>query len=118
MRKLPETPGNWDLPLPLGSLRGRLHRGEPHSSFSNLRWAGLRRLFDATPALRAASDDVVLRFVSQPWHTRGLLISKSFGTRTGVSIQLSVLEELARQKEPGSEIERFATTAVTAALAP
>jgi hypothetical protein len=116
----PRLVGTSDLPLTLGTLRARLASGEPHPLIDPARWRALTLILRSDPALASAPADQYLRFVSQPWQTRGKAVAP-VKDRYGkaAAIQLSALDELAAldpKSEQAARRVRFLRAALQAAL--
>lgn len=112
-------PGRLELPLPLKALRGRLNGGERYFQFSEERWSALEFLLTAIPELAAAKDETVLRFVAEPFQSGGKKIVPGHD-RKGVTVQVAVLDEVARLRKSDPEglkrELRFLSAAFSAAL--
>ncbi|MDE2510580.1 MAG: hypothetical protein KGL74_05615, partial [Elusimicrobia bacterium] len=110
--------GRGDIPLPLGTIRGRLASGERHPLVDEARWNALASVLESEPALAAVPDAKVLRFVTEAWQTHGKFIAR-VKDGSGAMIQVSALARLATLK-PGSDEwkreRRFLSAALQAAL--
>jgi hypothetical protein len=108
----------YDLPFPLSSLRPRLASGDRYGQFTQERWEAFGLLEKSIPALANASGETVVRFVGEPFQTRGRRIA-SMADGKGVIIQFSVLDDVARLRDDPAGLARelrFLTAAFAAAL--
>jgi hypothetical protein len=118
LRAQPAAHARADMPMTLATLRGRFASGERHPFFDEPRWAALRLVLGANPALASVPDAKYLRFVAQPFQTRGKVVAR-LADGTGAMLQLSALDDGAKTA-PGSPARarelRFLSTALQAGL--
>jgi hypothetical protein len=111
--------GRFELPFPLGSLRARVKSGDGYMQFSAERWNALGLLMKAIPDLAAAKDEVVLRFVAEPFQSGNRKLGPTHDGK-GVTLQVAVLDEVARLEKSDPEgltrELRFLSAAFAAAL--